>query len=169
MSSGLSGVLQPLQTSVPGLQRVQRSVCSPPVCLRLLSHIWLFAVCKPSCIWELWTSFSFQCNWYSFSYATFTLSIRHHSTSSREEVFNTLGPCIVNLINSSLRSGCVPVAFKHAAIQPLLKKTNLDTAVLSNFRPISKLPFLSKVLEKVVYITVVSWFKWDLRDVSVWF
>ena len=32
----------------------------------------------------------------------------------------------------------------------LSKKHNLDPSVLSNFRPISKLPFLSKVLEKVV-------------------
>ena len=35
--------------------------------------------------------------------------------------------------------------------QPLLKKPNLDTNVLSHLRPISKLPFLSKILEKVVY------------------
>ncbi len=35
-------------------------------------------------------------------------------------------------------------------MQPLLKKNNLDPSILSNFRPISKLPFLSKVLERVV-------------------
>ena len=29
-------------------------------------------------------------------------------------------------------------------------KENLDSSVLSNFGPISKLPFLSKILEKVV-------------------
>ncbi len=31
-----------------------------------------------------------------------------------------------------------------------MKKSNLDPSVLSNYRPISKLPFLSKVLEKAV-------------------
>ncbi len=31
------------------------------------------------------------------------------------------------------------------------KKKNLDPSVLANFRPISKLPFLSKVLEKVIF------------------
>lgn len=68
-----------------------------------------------------------------------------------KDVFSTFGLCIVDLINSSLLAGCVPAAFKHAVVQPSIKKSNLDPAVLSNFRPISKLPFLSKVLEKVVY------------------
>ncbi|TWW71215.1 putative RNA-directed DNA polymerase from transposon X-element [Takifugu flavidus] len=35
-------------------------------------------------------------------------------------------------------------------IKPLLKKPSLDPDVLANYRPISNLPFISKVLEKVV-------------------
>ena len=56
----------------------------------------------------------------------------------------------MSLINTCLLSGSVPAAFKHAVVQPVLKKENLDPSVLSNFRRISKLPFLSKSLEKVV-------------------
>ena len=41
-------------------------------------------------------------------------------------------------------------------VQPLLKKPNLDPSFLSNFRPISKLPFLSKVLEREVYVQLQS-------------
>ena len=41
-------------------------------------------------------------------------------------------------------------------VQPLLKKPNLDPSILSNFRPISKLPFLSKVLEREVYVQLQS-------------
>ncbi len=37
-------------------------------------------------------------------------------------------------------------------VRPLLKKPGLDPFVLANFRPVSHLPFLSKVLEKVVFI-----------------
>ena len=70
--------------------------------------------------------------------------------SHLKEVFDTVGPCIMLLINTCLLSGSVPAAFKHAVVQPLLKKDKLDPSVLSNFRPISKLPFLSKILEKVV-------------------
>lgn len=38
-----------------------------------------------------------------------------------------------------------------AVIKPLLKKISLDATVLKNYQPISNLPFLGKVLEKVVY------------------
>lgn len=68
-----------------------------------------------------------------------------------KEIFPTIGPSFTTVINSSLSSGVVPVNFKHAVVQPLLKKPGLDPTVLANFRPISKLPFLSKILEKIVY------------------
>ncbi len=68
-----------------------------------------------------------------------------------KDVFDTVGPSVVSLVNTSLSSGCVPAVFKHAIVQPLLKKNNLDASILSNFRPISKLPFLSKILERVVF------------------
>lgn len=44
----------------------------------------------------------------------------------------------------------VPDFFKVAHIVPLLKKPSLDASDLSNYRPVSNLPFLSKVLERVV-------------------
>ena len=70
-----------------------------------------------------------------------------------KEIFDAIGPTIQAIINSSPVSGVVQAHFKHAVVKPLfLKKNNLDTSVLSNFRPISKLPFLSKVLEKAVFI-----------------
>uniref|UniRef100_A0A671US34 Reverse transcriptase domain-containing protein n=1 Tax=Sparus aurata TaxID=8175 RepID=A0A671US34_SPAAU len=78
-------------------------------------------------------------------------------------VFNTVGPSLLVFIKSCLRSGTVPAAFKHAVVRPLLKKPNLDPSVLSNFRPVSNLPFLSKVLEKVVFIQLQSF----LEDNSV--
>ena len=65
-----------------------------------------------------------------------------------KEVFSTVGPSVIALINSSLSSGVVPENFKHAVVQHLIKKPALDPAVLANFRPISKLPFLSKWIMK---------------------
>ncbi|PIK49627.1 putative RNA-directed DNA polymerase from mobile element jockey-like, partial [Apostichopus japonicus] len=53
-------------------------------------------------------------------------------------------------VNTSLRSGVVPDTYKEAVIAPLLKKANLDHNTLKNYRPVSNLPFLSKVLERVV-------------------
>ena len=67
-----------------------------------------------------------------------------------KDAFNVLGLQVLSIINSSLSSGCVPDYFKHAVIQPLLKKPGLDPSLPNNYRPISKLPFMSKMLEKVV-------------------
>ena len=57
---------------------------------------------------------------------------------------------ITYVINSSLKAGHVPSALKTAVIRPLLKKPTLDPDILDNYRPISNLPFLATVLEKVV-------------------
>ena len=54
------------------------------------------------------------------------------------------------MINSSLITGYIPESFKVAVIKPLLKRPTLDTEVLANYRPISNLPLMSKILEKVV-------------------
>ena len=69
-----------------------------------------------------------------------------------KDVWDTVGPTIQSILNCSLATGIVPTYFKQAVVQPLLKKANLDTTVLANFRPISKLPFISKILEKVVLL-----------------
>jgi len=50
----------------------------------------------------------------------------------------------------SLLTGHVPHSFQVVAIKPLLKKPPLDPEVLANYRPISNLLFLSKILEKLV-------------------
>ncbi|GFR58908.1 RNA-directed DNA polymerase from mobile element jockey [Elysia marginata] len=52
---------------------------------------------------------------------------------------------ITTMINQSLLSGIVPVPFKHALVLPLLKKPNSTPEELKNFRPVSNLPFLSKI------------------------
>ncbi len=50
----------------------------------------------------------------------------------------------------------MPDYCKQAVVQPLLKKSNLDKSVLANFRPISKLPFLAKIMEKSVLTQLQS-------------
>ena len=67
-----------------------------------------------------------------------------------KEILPLINSTLLNTINLSLSSGYVPRSFKIAVIKPLLKKTTLDPEVLANYRPISNLPFLSKILEKVI-------------------
>uniref|UniRef100_A0A803SN06 Reverse transcriptase domain-containing protein n=1 Tax=Anolis carolinensis TaxID=28377 RepID=A0A803SN06_ANOCA len=54
------------------------------------------------------------------------------------------------VVNASLQEGIFPASLKLAVIKPLLKKPSLDPTQLENFRPISNLPFLGKVMERVV-------------------
>ena len=61
-----------------------------------------------------------------------------------------LSPFISLLINKSLTAGCFSAAFKEASVRPLLKKVGLDAGDQKNFRPVSNLPFLSKLLKRVV-------------------
>jgi hypothetical protein len=58
-------------------------------------------------------------------------------------------PSITDIVNKSLSKQCVPVSFKQAIVRPLRKKPNLDKEMLKNYRPVSNLPFISKILEKV--------------------
>ncbi len=55
---------------------------------------------------------------------------------------------LLNIINSSLSLGHVPKPFKLVVIKPLIKKPKLDPCELANYRPISNLLFMSKILEK---------------------
>ncbi|XP_039879700.1 uncharacterized protein LOC120728698 [Simochromis diagramma] len=74
-----------------------------------------------------------------------------------KDCFNAIGPCLLSILNSSLLSGYVPSALKHAIIQPVLKKSNLDQNDYANYRPISKLPFVAKILEKVVLLQLQTY------------
>ena len=67
-----------------------------------------------------------------------------------KKYLDVLIPLITDIVNSSLSAGTVPCQFKQAVVIPLLKKQGLDVNVLKNYRPVSNLPFMSKVLERVV-------------------
>ena len=72
------------------------------------------------------------------------------------ENLDILLPSITNIINTSLTTGIVPRDLKTAIVKPLLKKPSLDKNLLKNYCPISNLPFLSKILEKVVLHKLLS-------------
>ena len=55
---------------------------------------------------------------------------------------NSLVPLITCIVNESLESGTVCDVLKQAIVTPLLKKPNLDSNMLKNYRPVSNLPFI---------------------------
>ena len=59
-------------------------------------------------------------------------------------------PPLVHIINLSLSTGVIPKAMKLAKVVPIFKNKGASTDT-SNYRPVSLLPVLSKVLERIVY------------------
>ena len=59
-------------------------------------------------------------------------------------------PVITKIVNLSLETGIVPTSMKEAVVIPLLKKASLDQENLKNFRPVSNLTYVSKLVERVV-------------------
>ena len=66
----------------------------------------------------------------------------------------SIGRLIARLVNHSITSGIFPDLWKYAVVTPIQKSK--ESMELTNFRPISVLPVLSKVLERVVYDQLLS-------------
>ena len=56
---------------------------------------------------------------------------------------------VAHIINLSLKSSIVPTSWKSAKVTPIYKSGNSE--LFSNYRPISVLPILSKILERAVH------------------
>ena len=52
--------------------------------------------------------------------------------------------------------GGFPISCKSSIVIPLIKKPGLDREMLKNYRPVSNLSFLSKVIEKVISIRILG-------------
>ena len=60
----------------------------------------------------------------------------------------------------------MPKQFKNAVVTPILKKASLNPEILKNYRPVSNLPFVSKIVEKAVALQISSHLeKNDLYDI----
>ena len=70
-------------------------------------------------------------------------------TSVLYDCLDEILPIVTSSMDKSLSSGIVPDCFRHALVKPLLKKASLDPNCLKHYRPVSNLPFLSKVLERI--------------------
>ncbi len=77
-------------------------------------------------------------------------------TKLLKELLPVAEELFLDIINSSLSLCHVPKPFNLAVIKPLINKPKPDPCELENYRPISSLPFMSNVLEKVVYAQLRS-------------
>lgn len=67
-----------------------------------------------------------------------------------QNVMALVAPIFTRVVNISLASGVS--ALKHAIVKAIFKKTYSDYNQLANYRLVSNLSFLSKVIEKCPYL-----------------
>ena len=73
-----------------------------------------------------------------------------------KKILAIITPPLTHIVNQSLCTGILPDRLKIAKVIPLFKKG--DQHVLDNYRPISLLPAISKVFEKIVYNQLFKYF-----------
>ena len=71
------------------------------------------------------------------------------------KVGNEIVKPLASIFNLSLSTGVVPDKLKLAKVIPIYKKADVD--VFSNYRPVSLLPCLSKILERLVFNRCVDY------------
>ena len=82
---------------------------------------------------------------------TRTCSLDPLPTDIPKQYVTELAPFIRALFNKSIMLGYYPASFRLAEVTPMLKKAAQDDTLPENYRPISNLPYLSKLLERAVY------------------
>ena len=91
-------------------------------------------------------------------------NLEKKNSSGHDGISNTLLKTIKNdisqsltiIINQMLTTGIFPDAFKLSKVIPLFKKG--DSSLLVNYRPISLLPTISKVFERVIHDQIYEYF-----------
>ena len=68
-----------------------------------------------------------------------------------------LTPALTHIINLSIATSTFPKIWKFAKVIPLLKSFSADPLLPKSYRPVSLLPILSKVLEKIVFSQLVQY------------
>ena len=74
-----------------------------------------------------------------------------------KSVADTCTPYLTDCFNNSINNCSFPDEMKWANITPVHKKD--DTTDKENYRPISNLPTISKVFERIIYDQMYSFFQ----------
>lgn len=76
-------------------------------------------------------------------------------------------PVITKVVNLSLGESVMPAVFKEALLTPILKKSSFNPELFKNFRPISNLAYVSKLIEKVADIQLSRYIEENNLDESM--
>ena len=80
-------------------------------------------------------------------------------TKLLKEILPTIIPALTKIANLSINNGVFSEKWKSATVKPLIKSQSKGT-IHQNYRPVSNLTFLSKVVEKIT----LNWFTQHCED-----
>ena len=67
-----------------------------------------------------------------------------------------VAPSLTEIFTTSINTGIFPTEWKTTRVTPILKKSKKND--LNNYRPISVIPTVAKILEKIAYEQLFSYF-----------
>ena len=76
-----------------------------------------------------------------------------------KQCLDEIAPALTLIVNASLAFADFSPELKKAFVTPLIKKAILDCEILKNFRPVSNLSYLSKLIERIVCVQLVDHLK----------
>ena len=95
-------------------------------------------------------------------------TLENKSSSGHDKIVkllkNEISKPLTVIINQMLKTGIFPDFFKTSKIVPLFKKG--DHGLLTNYRPNSLLPTISKVFERVIYDQMYLYFNNNLLIIT---
>ena len=71
-----------------------------------------------------------------------------------KQFLNVFAPVLSRIVNLSLSTGEFPQSEKQASVIPIIKGATLNKEDLMNYRPVSQITFLSKLIEKIVSVRI---------------
>lgn len=72
------------------------------------------------------------------------------NVSKLPSVHYPMAKFISKIVNRCFSEGNFPISERHAILRPSLKKPGLDSENMQNYRPVSNLSFLSKIIERAI-------------------
>ena len=81
----------------------------------------------------------------------------HYSAKVLKYVNDIISPVLSDIVNKSFSTACFPDMQKIARVVPLFKEGNAEE--VNNWRPISNLPLLSKIIERAFYDQLYNYFE----------
>ena len=76
-----------------------------------------------------------------------------------KEKVDVFAPIFRTIINKSFREGKYPSSLKLGTVRPVIKEKNSDTENYKNFRPVTNIPFLPKLIEKAANNQIQKYLK----------